>query len=62
MSLVSLAGRQNVIGTVNGMSNPGNGGVLSSTADVEGKHMLNMCGVGVHNPNCIGEFRKVRRR
>tara|TARA_Y100000592_G_scaffold20846_1_gene32029 strand:+ start:3163 stop:4761 length:1599 start_codon:yes stop_codon:yes gene_type:complete len=62
MSMVSLAGRQNVIGRVNGMSQPGPSGVLSTTADVEGKHMLHMCGVGVHNPNSIGEFRKSRRR
>jgi hypothetical protein len=62
MTLVSLAGRQNVIGRINGMSNPGAGGQLSTTADVEGKQMLNMCGVGVHNPNCIGEFRRSRRR
>lgn len=62
MTLVSLAGRQNVIGKVAGMSNPGPQGIITTPADVEGEHMLNMAGVAVHNPYAMGEFRLSRRR
>jgi hypothetical protein len=62
MTLVSLTGRQNVMGKVAGMSNPGPGGVLTTTADVEGEHMLTAQGVAVANPNFMGELKLARGR
>lgn len=56
--IVSRAGRQNVVGRVAGMSNPGPDGVLSTTADVEGKHLLKEIGIACFNPYCLGEFYK----
>lgn len=56
--LTSMAGRQSVIGKVQGMSRP-NGGVLTTTADIEGEHILDMAGAALLNPNCMAEFRKV---
>lgn len=56
--LTSMAGRQSVMGKVQGMSRP-NGGILTTTADVEGEHVLDCCGAALLNPNCIAEFRKV---
>ena len=58
MTLVSRAGRTNVIGEVKGMSNPGAGNVLTTTADIQGKHLLKEIGIAVHNPYCMGEFYK----
>lgn len=62
MTMVTLSGRQNVLGRVAGMSRPGPGGVLTTTRDVEGEHMLTMQGLALHNPNCIAELRKARGR
>ena len=59
---VTLNGRQNVLGRVAGLSNPGPDGVLTTTRDVEGEHMLTMQGIALHNPNCIGEFKLARNR
>jgi len=62
MTMVSLSGRQNVMGRVAGMSNPGPGNVLTTTADVEGEHMLTMQGIALHNPNCMAELKLARGR
>jgi len=62
MTLVSLANRQNVSGKVSGMSNPGAGGTLSTTADVEGEHLLTSQGIAVTNPNFLGELSLARGR
>ena len=59
---VTLNGRQNVMGKVAGMSEPGPGGVLTTTADVQGEHMLTMQGLALHNPNIMGEFKLARGR
>lgn len=56
--LVSRAGRQNVTGRVAGMSNPGPDGVLTTTADIEGKHLLKEIGIASLNPYILGEFYK----
>lgn len=56
--LVSREGRQNVVGRVAGMSNPGPDGVLSTTLDAEGKHLLKEIGIAAFNPYCLGEFYK----
>lgn len=60
MQLVSRAGRQHVTGEIVGMSNVGNrsSSTLTTTADVQGKHLLKELGIAVMNPNCLGEFYK----
>lgn len=60
--VVSRAGRQNTIGTINGMSNPGPGGALTTTKDVQGKHLMKEIGIALMNPNCLGEFYKPHAR
>jgi sulfur relay (sulfurtransferase) DsrF/TusC family protein len=62
MTMVTLSGRQNVLGRIAGMSNPGPGGFLTTARDVEGEHMLTMQGVALHNPNCMGELKLARGR
>lgn len=62
MTMVTLNGRQNVMGRVAGMSNPGPGGVLTTTADVEGEHLLTSQGIALHNPNCLAELKLARGR
>jgi hypothetical protein len=59
---VTLNGRQNVMGKVAGMSEPGPGGILTTTADVQGEHMLTMQGLALHNPNIMGELKLARGR
>ena len=59
---VTLNGRQNVLGRVAGMSNPGPDNVLTTTADVEGEHMLTMQGLALHNPNILAELKLARGR
>lgn len=58
VSLVTMPGRDMKRGTVNGMSNPGPNGVLSTTEDVEGIHLLRTAGIAVHNPNCLAKISK----
>jgi len=62
MTMVTLQGRQNVMGKVHGMSDPGPGGALTTTADVQGEHMLTMQGIALHNPNCMAELKLARGR
>jgi hypothetical protein len=62
MTMVTLQGRQNVVGKVHGMSDPGPGGALTTTADVQGEHMLTMQGIALHNPNCMAELKLARGR
>lgn len=59
-TMVSLNGRQNVLGRVAGMSNPGPDNVLTTTADVEGEHMLHQQGLALHNPNILAELKLAR--
>lgn len=56
--MLGMAGRQGVIGKVAGMGAPGAGGLISTTDDVVGEHILNCAGAALMNPNCIGELRK----
>lgn len=58
VSLVTIPGRDMVQGRVAGMSNPGPGGLLSTTEDVEGEHLMRTAGIAVHNPNCLAEIYK----
>jgi len=60
INLVTLAGRSNVVKDVNGMAGDA-GKVLSTTADVMGRHLLDMSGIAVANPNCMAELRLARR-
>lgn len=62
MTMVTLAGRQNVMGKVHGMSNPGPGGALTTVRDVEGEHLLHEQGVALRNPNCMAELNLARNR
>ncbi|MFK7946413.1 MAG: hypothetical protein AB8G11_02395 [Saprospiraceae bacterium] len=58
VSLVTIPGRDMIQGRVAGMANPGNNGVLSTTEDVEGHHLMRTAGIAVHNPNCLAEIYK----
>jgi hypothetical protein len=59
MMLLSQMGRTNVSGSVVGMANVGeNGGVLTTTKDVAGKHYMTSVGVAVTSPNSIIELYK----
>lgn len=60
MTMVTLQGRQNVLGRIAGMSNPGPGNLLTTPVDIEGEHMLTMQGVALHNPNCLAELKPAR--
>jgi hypothetical protein len=56
ITLVSMPKRDMIEGRVAGMSNPGQDGVLSTTEDSEGYHLLRTAGVAVRNPNCMAEL------
>ena len=62
LTLVSMAGRKNVIGRIAGMSDPGPDGVLTTAQDIQGEHLLTSAGIALHNPNCIAELKRTRRR
>lgn len=61
INLVTMAGRESVVGKMLGMAMPGADGHVSTPVDAHKEMVLDMAGIAVGNPNCLLELSKQRR-
>jgi hypothetical protein len=60
INLVSMTGRQNVVGVLPGMAQPGRDNFVATPIDAHKEMILDMHGIAVGNPNCMMELSRQR--